>query len=303
ALAQRVHENEVLERAQTLYDAGDVSAAMAVLKAEPPLSAGQLRLAEWSAEQGDARQAVRYYQQVLEQEGTLAANDYRGLARAWLASDQDPQQALDWYAQAMVATELLPRKALQPRRDDVVFTRAMRPDEKDDWLRRGLRADAHELYEQQNPTIHLHNDNWWRSDGTPGLSRLKANTTMLQIEYPIKRGKGFVRADHVRMDAGRLRRDNTGVYRGEFGTCGAGSSGCRSGLKQTATGTSLAAGWQGQRLNFDVGVTPQGFAVTNWTGGLSYTGNIRQLGWRLTASRRPMSNSLLSFAGARDPRT
>src|SRR5699024_2376309 len=56
ALAQRVHENEVLERAQTLYDAGDVSAAMAVLKAEPPLSAGQLRLAEWSAEQGDARQ-------------------------------------------------------------------------------------------------------------------------------------------------------------------------------------------------------------------------------------------------------
>lgn len=48
---------------------------------------------------------------------------------------------------------------------------------------------------------------------------------------------------------------------------------------------------------------PLGFAVTNWTGGISYADKLGATGWRLTASRRPMSNSLLSFAGARDPST
>lgn len=92
------------------------------------------------------------------------------------------------------------------------------------------------------------------------------------------------------------------MYTGEFGTCGQGQ-GCSKDLKQKASGTSFAIGWEGEKIAFDVGMTPQGFAVKNWTGGISYKNKIGPVGYRLTASRRPMSNSLLSFAGARDPRT
>ncbi|SUB19127.1 Cellulose synthase operon protein C precursor [Pantoea agglomerans] len=47
--------------------------------------------------------------------------------------------------------------------------------------------------------------------------------------------------------------------------------------------------------------TPLGFEVTNWTGGLSWKTDVRDLGVTLTASRRPIASSLLSYAGARDP--
>src|SRR5690606_36527253 len=79
--------------------------------------------------------------------------------------------------------------------------------------------------------------------------------------------------------------------------------GCSDGLSQKARGTGFALGWRGDRLAFDLGRTPQGFPVSNWVGGVTYRGDLRSMGWSLTASRRPMSNSLLSFAGATDPRT
>lgn len=235
---------------------------------------------------------------------------YRDLAR--LERHDNPGQALDYYAVAMRDAGLLTFDAVQPVRDNVAFTRAMHGEDSDGWLERGLRREADALYQRQSPVLSLHTDNWWRRDGTPGLSRLRANTTMLQLDYPIRQGKGFLRVDHVRMDAGTLETDDDGVYRGEFGSCSfaAGNTGsgwepqaCRSGLSQRAHGTSVAVGWHDERLSFDLGTTPMGFPVSNWTGGISVTGKSGLTGWRLTASRRPMSNSLLSFAGARDPAT
>ncbi|MGE8384682.1 MAG: cellulose synthase subunit BcsC-related outer membrane protein, partial [Pseudomonas putida] len=72
-----------------------------------------------------------------------------------------------------------------------------------------------------------------------------------------------------------------------------------TGGSQTADGSVLALGWQGGRWAVDLGTT-QGYAVNNWLGGATLSGDLGQVGWSLTASRRPMSNSLLSFAGARD---
>ncbi|WP_397474293.1 cellulose synthase complex outer membrane protein BcsC [Pusillimonas sp.] len=381
-LEARVAETQLIARASAYREAGQASAAIALLEERPDSTNARMHVARWSYDDGDYSKALANYNAVLRMDGanldarlgqmevwqaqgkaaavqaalsradfdfqnestgvhrrvadlwvalgdTDRARDvlqqrsaqmagterepllYRDLARLTTASD--PQQALDLYARAMSDADMLPRQALQFQRDDVTFTRAMRANDEDGWLERGVRREAHELYERRNPTITVHNDRWWRRDGTPGLSRLHADTTMVQLNYPLFQGKGFLRADHVRMDAGTLETDADGVYRGEFGSCSFAASNtpagwqpapaCTNGLKQRATGTSLAIGWHGDRLSFDLGTTPLGFAVTNWTGGVSYAGKLGATGWRLTASRRPMSNSLLSFAGARDPST
>lgn len=281
-LDQRAHQNLVLNEAQAHYEAGRIDAALARLQDEPVSTVAQRQRAEWLFEQGRAREAVAQYQAMLDQTGQLEGSDYRALARAWLAQGGEPQQALDWYALALGGQGVLAPAAAQTPRDNVAFTRALRPVQTDDWLVRGLKQDAHDLYLQQNPTVQLHNDHWWRHDGTSGTSKLSANTTMLHIEYPIRRGRGFVRLDHVRMDAGRDRQ---------------------SGQRPRAQGSSAAVGWRDDRWAFDLGTTPQGFLTKSWTGSLSYRGRWRDWGWRLTASRRPMTNSLLSFAGQRDPQT
>lgn len=271
------------------------------------------RIAELWLVLGDEQSAR---QVLLERSKNLAPSErapllHRDLAR--LTRTSDPGSALDQYARAMADADLLPRLPPDSPRDDIAFTRATRVNNDDSWLERGIRREAQELYEQQNPTLTLHNDRWWRRDGTPGLSRLHADTTMLQLDYPVFGGRGFVRADHVRMDAGTLEPDSDGVYRGEFGSCSFEAANtatgwqalpaCTSGFRQRAIGTSVALGWQGERFAFDLGTTPMGFKVTNWTGGVGYSGKLGSLGWRMTASRRPMSNSLLSFAGATDPST
>ena len=254
---------------------------------------------------GETQRAKNILQQRITQINEPDALLYRDLAR--LTAEQDVQQALDLYAYAMRDTQLLPAEVVSPLRDNIAFTKAMRENAEDDWLARGLRAEAEQLYLRETPTFTLHNDSWWRTDGTPGMSKLNANTTMAHLEFPLSQGRAFLRADHVRMDTGTLKKTD-GSYSGRFGSCsfsGGGQSlgGCQHGLTQKADGTSFAAGWYDEQLSFDLGSTPYGFTVHNWAGGISYSDKIGVTGWRLTASRRPLSNSLLSFAGAKDPRT
>lgn len=253
-------------------------------------------------------------QNILQQQAALLTEPnallYRDLAR--LTAEEDAQQALDLYAASMRDAQLLTTAASTPR-DNVAFTTAMRESAEDDWLARGLRAEAAQLYLRQTATFTLHNDHAWRNDGTSGLSALSANTSIAHAEFAWRDGRAFLRADHVRLDAGTLKKAADGRYSDRFGTCSfAGSdnlgnqqslAGCSHGLTQKADGTSFAAGWYNQQLSFDVGSTPYGFTVQNWVGGITYSDKIGSTGWSLTASRRPLSNSLLSFAGAKDPRT
>lgn len=64
--------------------------------------------------------------------------------------------------------------------DNDSFTRLTRNDEKDDWLKRGVRSDAGDLYRQQDLNVTLQHD-YWGSSGTGGYSDLKAHTTMLGL--------------------------------------------------------------------------------------------------------------------------
>lgn len=327
-----------LQVAQWSYDAGDYTKSLAyytqALQAEPDNRDARLgQLENWAAQGkleqvrdvldgaelkftdpqsstyrrivnlwllvGEKKRAQTILQQRAKQLTEPDALLYRDLAR--LTSTQDPQQALNWYAYGMRDAGLLPPVAISAQRDDVAFTTAMRETEDDDWLARGLRTEAAKIYLRETATFTLHTDIWWRSDGTTGLSKLNANTTMAHLEFPLTQGRAFLRADHVRMDAGTLKKDADGRYSGRFGSCSLAE--CWHGLTQKADGTSFATGWYDEQLSFDIGSTPDDFTVQNWTGGISYSDKTGVTGWRLTASRRPLSNSLLSFAGAKDPGT
>lgn len=236
---------------------------------------------------------------------------YRDYARN-VAPDQ-PQQSLNLYQKAMVDAGLLGATAPDTPRDDEAFTTAMQATPGDDWLQRSIRSDAASLYQRQNTTVTVSNDGWVRTDGTPGISRLNASTTQLQIEHPLMNGTAFLRADHIRLDAGTFDATPSGEIDERFGTCifpgvdAQGNTqalaGCSSGLTQKANGTGFALGWQGDTFGFDIGRTPASFPISNWVGGVNVQGDLGELGWSLDVSRRPLSNSLLSLAGAVDPRT
>lgn len=206
-------------------------------------------------------------------------------------TQQQPDAALADYQQAMIASGI---------GDGDSLSRLTRNNAQDDWLKRGIRADAADLYRQQDTTLMLEQD-YSRNKGTGGISDFTAHTTLLQAETPLVDGRGFVRLDRVEVSAGTFSTSN-GSFSEQFGSCDDDNSGgCSRDANQRDEGTALGVGWHNDVWSADLGTTPLGFEVTNWVGGLSWKTDVKEVGVTLTASRRPISSSLLAYAGARDP--
>lgn len=205
-----------------------------------------------------------------------------------------PQQAKADYAMAMVKSDIT---STYPS-NDKEYTFLTRNQAEDDWLKRGIRADAAELYRQQESTVTVEHDTW-NLAGTGGPSALSIEDVIMQAEMPLYDGRLFLRSDIVNMNAGDFIAPN-GYYYSDFGTC---TKGCFNDFTQKARGYGFAAGWKNSQWRADVGETPVGFDVVNTVGSLNYTGDFHHIGWTLGVSSRPINNSLLSLAGSRDPNT
>lgn len=326
ALATRLEQDKVFEQANQLRDGGNETAAIALLQRQPQSVRRDTTLADWALARGDASQALKDYQQALGQQAdnhdaalgriealiALQRNDearhalqalppqtdgqsLRRVASAWQGVGE-PQQALQVFRQAMVSSHITP----QLPQDNQNFTRLMRNDPRDDWLKRGIRSDAADLYRQQDTTFTLEQD-YSRDKGTAGISDYRANTTMFEADTPLADGKGFLRLDHVAVSAGTFSTSG-GAHSEVFGTCADNNThGCDRDFTQRAEGTAPAIGWRNGRWSADIGTTPLGFEVVNWVGGVSRDLDVGDFGLTLTASRRPIASSLLSYAGTRDP--
>ncbi|WP_154052057.1 cellulose synthase complex outer membrane protein BcsC [Enterobacter hormaechei] len=305
---QREPQNEdaILGLTEVNLAQGNRDAARAELAKLPaaqngePLSLNmQRRIAMAQAGLGDSAAAEKTFNTILPQaksqppsmESALVMRD----AARFQAQNGQPQQALDTWKDAMVSSGITTTRPT----DNDSFTRLTRNDEKDDWLKRGVRSDAGDLYRQQDLNVTLQHD-YWGSSGTGGYSDLKAHTTMLQVDAPLSDGRMFFRSDLVNMNAGSFDTDN-GTYDPTWGTCA--ETPCHGSTNQSANGASVAVGWQNKTWAWDIGTTPMGFDVVDVVGSLSYSNDLGPIGYTLNAHRRPISSSVLAFAGQKDPNT
>jgi len=305
---QREPQNEdaILGLTEVYLAQGNKDAARKALAKLPaaqngePLSINmQRRLAMAQAGLGDPAAAEKTFNAILPQaksqppsmESALVMRD----AARFQAQNGQPQQALETWKDAMVSSGITTTRPT----DNDSFTRLTRNDEKDDWLKRGVRSDAGDLYRQQDLNVTLQHD-YWGSSGTGGYSDLKAHTTMLQVDAPLSDGRMFFRSDLVNMNAGSFDTDN-GTYDPTWGTCA--ETPCHGSTNQSANGASVAVGWQNKTWAWDIGTTPMGFDVVDVVGSLSYSNDLGPIGYTLNAHRRPISSSVLAFAGQKDPNT
>ncbi|HDM8091308.1 TPA: cellulose biosynthesis protein BcsC [Yersinia enterocolitica] len=283
---------------------GRLSDARQHLQTEPLTGEGaslntQRRVANAWSGVGDPQKAADIFQRLKpaaakgapSQDNALVFRDSARLAQ----SQGQPTAAQDDFKQAMVASGIAPTRPT----DNDSYTLLTRNQATDDWLKRGIRADAADLYRQQDTRVTLDQD-YWGSSGTGGISDLSAFNTMTQVDTPLADGRAFFRSDIIEMNASTFA-NTKGVYKEKFGTCY--KAGCEGDIRQRASGTSIAMGWQNEHWATDIGTTPMGFEVVDVVGGLAYSNSWNHIGWTATASRRPLSSSLLAFAGTRDPNT
>ncbi|ULU23158.1 cellulose biosynthesis protein BcsC [Dyella terrae] len=143
--------------------------------------------------------------------------------------------------------------------------------------------------------------------GSSGMSRLDATEIPLYVRIPDGyAGHYFFHADTVLLNAGTLPANQFDpAY--EFGKIAAlGNVGLRP-VDQTDKGVALAAGYEFNGANntwrADIGSSPVGFTVTNVLGGFTYRHDFYNSSLSVDVSRRPITSSLVSYAGAHDPVT
>ncbi|QSI30897.1 tetratricopeptide repeat protein [Variovorax sp. RKNM96] len=142
--------------------------------------------------------------------------------------------------------------------------------------------------------------------GEAGLSQLSDFQIPIEARFPVGEGKIVVGVTPTVLDAGTPSSDYpTGSRFG--GGPGAAITGLQKGTtagQQNAAGVGLSVGYEGKNFGASIGTTPLGFPETNVIGNVSYAGSFGD-SWnaKVDLSRRAVTDSLLSFAGAKDERT
>ena len=138
-------------------------------------------------------------------------------------------------------------------------------------------------------------------DGENGLSNL--TDIEAPVEGRIKAGNGhvIVRATPVTLDAGTAESTQQTLARFGSGQGATTTPVANRYGSQTATGVGLSVGYENRHFKGDIGTTPLGFRETNIVGGVQYQNAISdKVSYSLAVARRAVTDSLLSYAGARD---
>jgi tetratricopeptide (TPR) repeat protein len=141
-------------------------------------------------------------------------------------------------------------------------------------------------------------------DATSGLSNLKGWERPVVAWIPRRYdGHYFIHLDQVSLSAGSLPVGNTDeVDFGQLPTLPLASYPLDSADK-AAHGFNLGVGFEGDHLSWDVGSIGIGFPVSNLVGGIRQSDSVGTYNYKLELSRRPLTGSLLSYAGTHDPVT
>ncbi len=133
-------------------------------------------------------------------------------------------------------------------------------------------------------------------DGLTNLTDIEA-----PIQGSIRAGNGhvLVTATPVTLDAGTASSSLSTAAR--FGAGLSNYPNYGNFGSQTASGVGLSIGYETNSLKADIGATPVGFRYQNVVGGVEYDGAITdKVSYLLAVTRRAVTDSLLSYAGARD---
>lgn len=135
---------------------------------------------------------------------------------------------------------------------------------------------------------------------TQSDAELGVGGSLLESYFPIWDGHGFVKLDNLYVSA--QSTDFTENFSaGRYGTGYLCYPQC---ILEKVTprdhGVAIGLGWQNEQWRIDIGTTPKGFLIDSLVGGVIYQSDFEDFSYDIELRRRPLTNSLLSFAGMED---
>lgn len=138
---------------------------------------------------------------------------------------------------------------------------------------------------------------------TQNDSTLAAGTVPIEAYFPLWQGQGFVKIDPTSISAQTTRFDEqfAGSRYGQGALCIFSCPENQVSPKQR--GIDVGIGWQNENWRFDIGTTPLGFLIKDMVWGVNYKNSLGDIGYSLELEKRPVTSSVLSYAGLKDIKT
>ncbi|BBC71895.1 cellulose synthase [Altererythrobacter sp. B11] len=171
-----------------------------------------------------------------------------------------------------------------------------------------IQQDLQQLAAETGPRMDFKTTFRNRS-GEEGLSELQEIGATAQLSTDFAGGRVSAQAQAVVIDAGRP--SGSGLARfGRNATIEAQAivdqqpSDFVDADTQHASGVALSAGYESNLVSLDAGTTPLGFGNTRFAGGIAVKPRLSPYATgRIWAERRPVTDSVVSYAGTTDPVT
>lgn len=230
-----------------------------------------------------------------------APNDLelRYLGAQVAANFNETEQAQTWYAQTLSPNRQLNEKEL--------YASLSRINENDEWYINGAKR---ELLSQQNKNqaYIAVGVNFSGQVSTESEATLGAGLVPIEAYFPLWQGQGFVKIDPTSISAQTTRFDEqfAGSRYGQGAlcifTCGIDE------VSPEQDGVDIGIGWQNENWRVDIGTTPLGFLIEDivWEDivwGVNYSDDFGDFGYSLELEKRPVTSSVLAYAGLEDVNT
>jgi tetratricopeptide (TPR) repeat protein len=171
---------------------------------------------------------------------------------------------------------------------------------------RTVRDELSDLRQERTATIAVA-PTLRRRQGEAGLGEMHDRSAPMEMTLPTGDGKLLVRVTPVALDAGTAPGDfatNSRFGGGPVAALAQANRTVGGAGSQRAKGTAVGLGYQSDRVEADIGTSPLGFRYATFNGGIRVKGPFAgNFSYDADFSRRPVTDSLLSFAGAQDART
>lgn len=171
-----------------------------------------------------------------------------------------------------------------------------------------LESDIRTLAGESGPRADVETGYRQRS-GEPGLSELKEITGSASISTGVGNGRLSVKAEAVVLDAGAPSASGAARFGGNGIAEAAAIAGQVASRNigvdaQHAAGVALSASYKSPLVELEAGVTPLGFGNTRATWRAAVTPRFSSTASaKLWFERQPVKDSIVSYAGARNPAT
>lgn len=122
----------------------------------------------------------------------------------------------------------------------------------------------------------------------------------MEAYFPLWQGQGFIKVDPTTISAQTTRFDEqfAGSRYGQGALC---IFTCAlDEVSPEESGVDIGIGWQNENWRVDIGTTPLGFLIEDIVWGINYADDFGDFGYSLELEKRPVTSSVLSYAGLTD---